>query len=664
LLFTFDFEQAATKMRIQSIALGCIVGLSAIAPAHAEVKPNSLFADNSVLQRDQAVPVWGTAREGEAITVDFAGQTVSTVAGDGKWRVQLDPMPANSTPQTMTIRGDNTVAIKNVLVGDVWVASGQSNMERQLGPRAGQKPIDNWEAEVVAANYPAIREYYVPEHLAYSPTEDAGGTWRVCSPQTVADFSAVGYFFARDVHRAERVPIGVLFTAWGGTVAEAWTSAEALESMPDFQADLEQVEQVAEDAGSVESRYAEQLEGWYAKNDSAAADWPTASFDAADWRAMQLPGMLETAGLPDHDGVVWFRKEIDLPAQWAGQPAVLHLGAIDDDDTTWINGVRVGATQGYNVPRDYTIPASVLKAGRNVLTIRALDTFGPGGFAGSTADMTLEAANGSSLAPVALAGEWRFRESGTLAKSSPVPRSPRNNPNTVTVLYNAMLGPLQSFPIKGAIWYQGESNAGRARQYRELFPLMISDWRRGWGGHDFPFLFVQIAPYQTMGPEIREAQFLTLAKLPNTAMAVTTDVGDAQDIHPARKGPVGARLALAARALAYGEKLEYSGPLYDSVEFGNGAAVVSFGHVGDGLAAQGGDLKGFTIAGADGKFVPARAEIQGAAVKVWSDQVPAPTAVRYGWSNVPDVNLFNADGLPASPFRTDVEQRRRTVDAS
>ncbi len=642
-------------MSRQKFSLAIVISLLAIASVHADVKPNSLFADNAVLQRDQVLPVWGTAGEGEAITVDFAGQHVSTVAKGGKWRVELDPLPASFTPQTMTIRGDNTIAIKNVLVGDVWVASGQSNMERQLGPRPGQKPIENWQAEVAAAKYPAIREYYVPEHLAYSPTEDAGGTWRVCSPETVADFSAVGYFFARDVHLAEKVPIGVLFTSWGGTVAEAWTSAETLESMPDFKAALEQVEQTAKDGDAADERHADRLKRWYAENDSSAADWSTATFDAQGWREIQLPGAWESAGLPDFDGVVWFRNEIELPADWAGEPAMLHLGEVDDDDTTWINGVEVGATQGYNLPRNYKVPASVLKAGRNVIAVRALDTMGPGGFVGKATDMKLEAASGTSLAPIPLSGEWHFHESTSLKKSSPVPQATRNNPNTVTVLYNAMLAPLQSFPIKGVIWYQGESNAGRARQYRELFPLMIADWRRGWGGHEFPFLFVQIAPYQGMGPEIREAQFLTLEKSPNTAMAVTTDVGDAKDIHPARKGPVGARLALAARALAYGEKLEYSGPLYDSVEFEDGAAVVSFEHVGGGLVAQDGELKGFTIAGVNGKFVPAKAEIQGARVKVSSEKVTSPTAVRYGWANVPDVNLFNSDGLPASPFRTDVD---------
>lgn len=620
--------------------------------ARADVKPNSLFADNAVLQRDHEIPVWGTARDGEQVTVEFAGQQVSTVASDGRWLVRLQPLAADAKPQTMTIRGDNTITLKNIVIGDVWVASGQSNMERQLGLRGGQKPIENWEAEVAAADHPLIREYYVPEHLAYAPTADAGGRWRVCSPQTVADFSAVGYFFARDLHAAEKIPIGVLFTAWGGTVAEAWTSADALQTMPDFQKDMQQFQQAVGDPKSFQAKYAERLARWYAENDAAASDWSSNDFAAADWKTMRLPTTWEDAGVPGHDGVVWFRREVQLPAEWDNKAAELRLGAIDDNDTTWVNGEKVGATEGWDIPRDYRIPAGVFHEGRNVIAIRALDTGGPGGFTGKATDMTLEDSGGSQ---VALSGEWNYHKGVSIADASPLPRSLSNNPNVPTVLYNAMLAPLQQFPIKGVIWYQGESNNGRARQYQTLFPLMISDWRGAWSCGDFPFLFVQIAPYRDMSPEIREAQLLTLEKSPNTAMAVIVDVGDANDIHPARKGPVGARLALAARALAYGEPLEYSGPLFDGVQFKDGEAVVSFTHVGDGLVSQGGELKGFTIAGADKKFVPAQAEIIGDTVVVSSEKVPAPTAVRYGWSNVPDVNLFNKEGLPASPFRSDSE---------
>jgi sialate O-acetylesterase len=457
-----------------------LAAIALLAPAtlRAEVKPNSLFHHSAVLQRGVALPVWGTARDGETVTVEFAGQKVSTVAKGGQWRVRLKPMKASAIPQSLTIAGDNTLVFTNLLIGDVWVCSGQSNMERQLGLRPPQKPIENWEAAAAAANYPQIRQYYVPEHTAEAPTADANGRWTVCSPKTAPDFTAVGFFFARDVHRAEKVPIGLLFSAWGGTRVEAWMSEAALK----------------------------------APSDSGAAS-----------------------------------GAINKPARAA------------------------------------------------------------------------------------------------------------SDPNAPSVLYNAMLAPLQSFPITGVIWYQGESNNDRARQYRDLFPLMISDWRRGWGQGNFPFLFVQIAPFRGMTPEIREAQFLTLKKSPQTAMAVITDAGDADDIHPARKQVPGERLALAARALAYGEKIEYSGPTFDSVKIKGDRAILSFTHLDGGLVAKDGPLKGFTVAGADKKFVLAKAEIKGGRVAVWSDEVPTPKAVRYGWANVPDVNLFNQAGLPASPFRTDAD---------
>ncbi len=448
--------------------------------AQAEVKPNSLFANNCVLQRGVAMPVWGLAADGEKITVTFAGQTATTIATNGAWKVWLKPLAAEATPQTLTIQGDTVCTFTNVLVGDVWVASGQSNMERQLGPRPGQPEIIGWREAAAAANFPDIHEFYVPEHLAATPTGDAVGKWTVCSPKTAPDFSAVGFFFARAIQQAEKVPVGILFAAWGGTPAEAWTSASALKTMNDF------------------------------------------------------------------------------------RPAI-----------AWMDS------------------------------------------------------------------------------QNPVPTYNQNCP---TVLYNGMIAPLQAFPIKGVIWYQGESNCDRGRQYRELFPVLIADWRQGWGLGDFPFLFVEIAPCKYWTPEIREAQLLTLKKSPNTAMAGTADIGDADNMHPAQKAPVGERLALAARVLAYGEKMEYSGPLFDAVKIKGGKAVISFTHADDGLMAKGGDLKGFTIAGADKQFVPAKAKIKGKQVVVWSDEVKAPVAVRFGWAKVPDVNLFNKKGLPASPFRTDDEQ--------
>lgn len=441
----------------------------------AEVKPNVLFSDGAVLQRGQNIPVWGTAKEGEKVTVELAGQTATTTAKGGKWKLELKPLEAGG-PFSMKISGDNEVTVNNLLVGEVWVASGQSNMEWTLN-QAFQP-----EVEKPKANFPEIRMITAKKAASLQPLDQIEGSWQVCSPETVGNFSAVAYYFARDLHAKLGVPVGIISTSWGGTPAQAWTSAEGFEGQPELKG------------------YADQLK--------AAAEKP-----------------------PEN---------------------------------------------------------------------------GPG-------------------------------------------------PHFPSALYNAMIAPVVPYGMKGVIWYQGESNAGQSKQYQTLFPAMIADWRTKWKLSDFPFLFVQIAPFNGQPPEIREAQFLTLAKSKNTAMAVITDYGDAKDIHPKQKEPVGNRLSLAARALAYGEKIVYSGPLYKEMKVAGSEVAISFDHTGGGLFAKDGDLKGFTIAGADGKFVPAKAVIKGDAVVVSAEGVIDPKAVRYGWINVPDVNLFNKDGLPASPFRTDVQ---------
>lgn len=459
-------------------AYKALTGKEPLAPELA-TKPNSYFRSNAVLQRDVPLPVWGTAPDGKSVTVEFAGQKLATIVKDGRWEVTLKALSASTQPRTMTITGpNNTVTATGLLVGDVWLASGQSNMERQLGPRSGQKELVGWQQEVASADHPLIRQFYVPLSNSAKPVEEEKGRWTVCSPDTAGGFTAVGYYFARDLQPKIRVPVGLIHSSWGGTVAEAWTSPESLKALPDFKTAVEAVE------------------------------------------------------------------------------------------------------------------------------------------------------NGSN---------------------------PKINQNSPTALYNAMISPLLRVPIKGVIWYQGESNNTRAKQYRSLFPALINDWRARWKNPKLPFLFVQIAPYKDMTPELREAQFLTLKEVPGTAMAVTTDVGDAGDIHPANKGPVGSRLALAARALVYGEKIPYSGPAYQAMKVTGKEIWIAFEHVGGGLEAKDGPLKGFTIAGADKNFVPAEAEIRGDKVVVKSAQVTEPVAVRYGWTNVPEVNLFNKAGLPASPFRTDVE---------
>jgi len=630
-----------------------------VSNARSAVAPNPLFSDHAVLQQGRDLPVWGTGDDGEQVTVAIAGQKATTVTMDGRWLVRLPPL-ASGGPYVMTISGSGkAITISDVLVGEVWVCSGQSNMERQLGLREGQKPIVNWEQEVAAAHHPQIRQFYVPQKTALSPVTSVDGKWVVCSPQTVADFTAVGYFFGRDLYLARHVPVGLIHSSWGGTPAEAWTSQEALGKLPDFADSVNEIRKLEAQIKTGTFNYDKLLDNWYTANDvgvSQKPDWSAPGLDTGAWKQMELPVYWEKAGLPDFDGIVWFRRTFELPAAWAGGDVLLHLGAVDDDDTTWVNGVKVGATVGYDIPRVYRVPASILKPGANVIAVRVLDTGGNGGLWGGGKDtMRLVSSLGDNLAPIPLTGSWQWKVSVSLYDVPRPPADYRNSPAGPGVLYNGMIAPLLPYSIRGVVWYQGEANVGREKQYRTLFPAMIADWRRVWGEGDFPFLFVQIAPFKDMTPEIREAQLLTWQHTPNTAMAVTIDCGDANDIHPAHKQPMGARLALCARALAYGESIEYSGPVYEAVRVAGDSAILSFTHIGGGLIAKDGPLTGFTVAGADKVFHPATAEIMGETIVVSSPDVPHPTAVRYGWANVPEGNLFNVAGLPASPFRTDVD---------
>lgn len=617
----------------------------------AAVRPNPLFCDHAVLQQGREVPVWGTADTGETVVVEIAGRRAETTAVDGRWLVRLPALPVGG-PYTLTIRGTNTIVLQDVLVGEVWICGGQSNMERQLGPRAGQKPIVGWEREAAAANVPQLRNFYVPEVTSPVPlAEVKGGAWTVCTSATAPDFPAVGYFFARALLQARGVPVGLIHTAWGGTPAEAWTSAATMRQFPGQEATFALLDEIARDPVRGATLYQQQLASWMDAHDAGAAPaapWSAAQVAPAGWTASTEPGLWEAKDLPGFDGIVWFRREFDLPASAAAGAARLTLGPIDDIDTVWINGTPVGATGYYKTPRDYRIPAGVLQAGRNVVAVRVLDTGGGGGFWGQAEDMQLAPAAG---APVPLAGVWQRKVSVSFADSGFPPANPASGPSVPTVLHNAMIAPLQPYAIRGALWYQGEANNARPQEYRRLLPATIADWRRGWGQGDFPFLFVQIAPFKEMTPELREAQLQIWQETKNTAMVVTTDCGDAEDIHPADKRPVGERLALAARALAYGEALEYSGPVLAGATRAGAKAVVRFTHLGGGLVAPGGVLRGFELAGADGVFHPAVARITGETVEVSSEGVAAPQAVRYGWANVPDVNLFNAAGLPASPFR-------------
>jgi len=619
----------------------------------------TLFNDHMVLQRDMVLPVWGKASAGGIVTVEIKNQRKQTqVQEDGSWMVRLDPLSAGG-PYQLRVIGSDTLRFNNVMVGEVWICSGQSNMEM---PLAGWGQVINYEQEIRDALYPDIRLFQVKHTVSRTPLDTVSCPgWSACGPETIPLFSAVAYFFGRELYKTLAVPIGLVHTSWGGTVAEAWTSEASLNTMPYFQERIAQMDSMRiQSLAEYESIMANRKKQ-IAAGDSGFQDgrpvWNETSCDISHWKTMNLPGKWENAGYPKLDGIMWFSKEFTLPRSMGPSTWTLHLGPINDNDLTWVNGVAVGGLQDANALRIYPIPAAAIRQGVNRIVVRVEDIGGTGGIWGEPKQMYLESSEGEKIA---LAGAWRHRIGFDSNALGPEPLSP-NNPNQPTVLYNAMLHPLMPFAIRGAIWYQGESNASRAFQYRTLFPLMIQDWRKNWGQGDFPFLFVQLAnfmkkqtePTDDSWAELREAQLMTLS-LPNTGMAVAIDIGDAKDIHPKNKQEVGRRLALNALRLVYDKPVEHSGPLYRSMTVEGKTIRLHFNHTAGGLRAKNGrTLQGFALAGEDRKFVWADARIDGETVVVSHPRIQQPKAVRYAWAANPIGNLFNQAGLPASPFRTD-----------
>jgi sialate O-acetylesterase len=656
------------KFRTQkSFLIICL--LVAVNSAAAALRLPALITDHMVLQQQMAVPLWGWAEPGEKVQVQGSWQdspSTTTADDQGQWKVTLDT-PQAGGPYRIEFKTDaDEMTVENVMVGEVWVCSGQSNMQMGLmRSDPWTKGVFNYKSEIAAADYPDIRLFTVTQKIADTPQADCEGNWSQCSPETVADFSAVAYFFAQKVHQETGLPIGLIHTSWGGTPAEAWTSERALKKLPDFVPTLEQLKIPDDAIENLKKEYEEKMAKWSTDLDQAVAkvspDAHRADADDTAWPTMKLPTTWEAAGHGALDGVVWFRKKIDIPADWQGTDLTLELGPIDDLDTTYVNGTKVGEVTTYDSwqkPRSYTVPADAVTAGTNAIAVKVTDNAGGGGIYGKPDQLKIYPAQQPENS-LSLAGDWKYSIAVDLKDVDPMPISPAvvKNQNTPTLLYNAMVAPLIPYGIKGVIWYQGESNATRAHQYRQLFPTMITNWRTDWAQGDFPFYFTQIAPFQygieDICPELQEAQLMTLS-LPNTGMAVTTDIGNIRDIHPRNKQGVGRRLALWALAKDYGQNdLVYSGPLYRSMQKEGAKIRIQFDHTGSGLMALGGDLNHFTIAGPDKKFVEATAEIDNNTIMVYSDQITDPAAVRYAWSNMAIGNLYNFDGLPGSPFRTD-----------
>lgn len=631
----------------------------------AQLKLPALIANHMVLQQESNAPLWGWDTPGKTISItpswiqdSYSGKADHT----GKWMISVQT-PAAGGPYSLKISGSETITISDVLIGEVWLCSGQSNMEMPLKGWANQ-PITGSERYIAEANYPNMRLFTVQRKVAYQPEVDCIGEWAATTPETAADFSAAGYFFGLHLFKQLNIPIGLIHSSWGGTPAESWTSKEYIEKIPYFSkgGDFDAVEYRDKKVKSFEGKQKAWLKELGFQAEEGIPGWALADFNADDWDDIQVPGNWEDTEAGHFEGVMDLRIEVNLPGSWRKKATILDLGPIDEMDLAYVNGVLVGKHLNvYDWPtfRSYEIPAGILKKGKNVIAVKVANTSGLGGING-VADKMRVYPKGKNSSGESLAGVWKYRKASTFGELSAMPNCVNcSEPQIPTTLYNGMIAPLLPFRIKGAIWYQGESNRYDGKLYGKIFPNMITNWREDWAQGDFPFYFVQIAPYSYRDDFstglLREAQTNSMS-LPHTGMVVTMDIGSLSTIHPPDKKTVGIRLATWALVKDYGfENVQYSGPVYKAWKKEDDKIRVFFNMTCGGLRAEGGPLRHFMIAGADMKFVPAIAEIDKNTVVVYSPDVPNPVAVRFGWDHTDQTNLFNMAGLPAGPFRTDTD---------
>lgn len=626
----------------------------------AKIRLPALVGNHMVLQRDKPIRVWGYAKAGEIVNINFAGVLYHTTTDtSGIWRVKLKALKAGG-PYQMTLSGENNITLNDILIGDVWVCSGQSNMEFPLSI------ANNADEEVKNANYDHIRLYNVDKGITLTPRMNSNGSWVACNSQSVKNFPAVAYFFARDLQQQINIPIGLINASWGGTVVESWISKEGLQGEVTFGEKANQVAQFDTVAYNKEHRKLHQQ--WvdnFNRQDGGSSDgkylWARNKVDTDDWKTIKLPTIWEFTGYTDlweMDGTVWFRKKINLTQADIQDNATLNLGVIQNADETFVNGMKVGQTPDiWGKNRAYQIPHELLNLGENIITVRVENYGGDGGFVDRSELFYLKTKTNS----YSLAGEWLYKIGYTLTKFDRPEKE--MSPNTLpTLMYNNMINPLINLSIKGVLWYQGESNWFRAYQYRQLFPLMIADWRNEFNQGNFPFLYVQLAGYHrklkqpepsTYWAELREAQDVSL-KVKNTGMVTAYDVGDSSNVHPKNKQEVGRRLALLAEKKIYGISVLADAPHYNSFQVKDNYIVIKVSNQGDRLTAIP-KVSGFQIAGADKKFYWADADIlNGTNIKVFSTLVQHPVAVRYAWEDDPaDANVYNEAHLPLFPFRTD-----------
>jgi len=633
-----------------------IVLLLISSSALCEVKLPKLISDGMVLQRDAKVRIWGWASEGEKISLHFRDSTYLTAANkNGEWEVMISNLKSGG-PYDMQINASNSIAIHDIVVGDVWVCSGQSNMGLTMGSLAAVYPDDIKNSENTS-----IRQFSVPMGFNVMEQEKdfKSGRWQHADPKSIRSFTAAGYFFAKKIYEDYKVPIGLIHASLGGSSAEAWISEEAMKSFPKYYENAQRFKNPSL-LDKIKKQDDERVKNWYKEirqTDEGLKDtqhvWSDPKMNTSDWETLHVPGYWTETKLGAINGVVWFRREISIPASLLGKPALLKLGRIFDVDSVFVNGKFVGTTGSQYAPRNYKIPADELKAGENTIVIRDISTIRHGGF---VPGKQYEIIAGEDT--VHLEGEWKYKI-GTVAE----PLEDRLFTGKIpTGLFNSMLAPLLNYRMKGVLWYQGESNTSRAFEHYDLFKLLINDWRSHWRQGDFPFIYVQLPNFVEVNEEttqydwayFRESQLKALS-IPNTGMVVTIDIGEFNDIHPVNKKDVGTRLARAAEKIAYGNKhVVSSGPIFQSMKIDGSNVLLTFTEVGSGLTVkQGIELKGFEVCGSNNKYFPAQAKIEKGKIRIWSKEVVTPVAVRYAWANNPEgANLCNKEGLPASPFRT------------
>lgn len=641
------------SVRIQAWFIFFILLLFIQVKGHTQIVLPKLFGDNMVLQRGIKIPVWGNAAPGTHIIAELGGfRAVAIADHEGKWIIRF-PVHKAGGPYALKIseqgKPGSEIKLNGILIGDVWLASGQSNMEWQV-----KQSLDA-DNEISNANYPEIRLLQVAHDKKLTPQHNIpGGTWAVCNPVNVPQFSAVAYYFSRKIHRDQHVPIGIIQSTWGGTPIESWTSREQLLTSP-----ITKTRMIANDTLSEQSFVNDSLNlirFWdivYHPQKNTDKTIPATSYDDSGWPTVEMPRLIKDFGIGPYEGMVWLRKKIILPESFYGKDLTLHLGHPEMNYSMYFNGEEICKTIWNSDPKQsYTIPAKLIRKGENTISLRIAMLWGGGGINPPAEEINIT----DGAVKVSLAGKWRYQKD--LEPGLPQIKNYQNYPS---LLFNAMINPVIPFGIKGFLWYQGEANEAEAYNYRKLFPMLIDDWRKRWKQGNLPFMYVQLANFKKRKPlpsesewaELREAQTLTLSQ-PNTGMACIIDIGEADNIHPKNKQEVGRRLALNANKQVYKQKVTASGPLYKSYRKEANRIYISFNNVSAGLRSKDAkEITGFSIAGNDQQFYWAKATIEGKYVVVYADQVRDPQAVRYAWADNPECNLINAEGLPAIPFRTD-----------